>query len=93
MSATINKNQQRSVKKLAKNPNEVFKGRAGHAVWQIKKAGLAFKDVVAIITVSNDEYNNAQGFQLIQNVWYGRAIDMNLTEILEKIASGELKAA
>jgi hypothetical protein len=32
----------------------------------------------------NDHYNDPNGWQKIENVWYGRASDITLTEIIEE---------
>lgn len=49
------------------------------------------KDYKKIIYTNYPEYNTHEGSVLVQNVVACRTADVVLTEILEKIASGELK--
>ena len=49
------------------------------------------KNYKDILYANHPEYNTHKGSVLVQNVVSLRSADIALTEILEKIASGELK--
>lgn len=59
---------------------------------RVKKIkALLPKNYKEILFANYPEYNTAKGAILIQNVVAQRSADIVVTEILERIASGELK--
>lgn len=70
--------------KLRKDPTSVYKERAKAAANSLPRN---YRDIL----LSNyPEYNNEEGRKLISRVVFGNSADIVLTEILEKIAKGEL---
>lgn len=49
------------------------------------------KNYKEVLLTNHPEYNNHKGAILVQNVVALRSADVVITEILERIASGELK--
>lgn len=70
---------------LRVDPGEVYKKRVAKIR---EKLPVVYRK---IIYQDYPQYNTAKGRKLINNVLDGRSADVNLTEILEKIVSGELK--
>jgi len=70
-------------------PTLQLKSRVESVKPLLKVIGL--KVVTEIITRYYPIYNTIEGGKLIDQVYYGRKADIALTEILEQIASGELK--
>ncbi len=75
-----------SVKTIERiNPRKIYSKRI-----QVVKKKLP-KNYKAVLIQYHPEYNTIAGAALINNVITGRTADIKLTEILEQIASGELK--
>ena len=67
------------------DPNKEFKKRVAKVVDMLPR------NYRKIIYSNYQKYNSEKGKRLIANVVDCRSPDMELTEILERIASGELK--
>lgn len=75
-------NKVKEIKRV--NPGDVYRERVAKA-----KAKLP-KNWRKILLQHYEEYNTVEGAMLINNVYTGRTADVTLTEIIEKIAAGEL---